>query len=197
MMRHPFFSIITPTLQRESLVDLCKSIDAQTFTEWEHIIIADSDVLNEDLAGRIAHRQRKFFVRDFPHAEGHAANKIRNKAWEYATGDYCLYADDDNYYADEDVFEAIHNILLWKGVPLVAFFPILRLGSIFMPEGEPRVCHVDTANLVVAREVGQWPDIEEYTSDGIFIEGLVQKYKYAAFPTFNPIVVMPVISGGK
>ena len=78
-MRHPFFSIITPTLQRESLVDLCKSIDAQTFTEWEHIIIADSDVLNEDLAGRIAHRQRKFFVRDFPHAEGHAANKIRNK----------------------------------------------------------------------------------------------------------------------
>ena len=197
MMRHPFFSIITPTLQRESLVDLCKSIDAQTFTEWEHIIIADSDVLNEDLAGRIAHRQRKFFVRDFPHADGHAANKIRNKAWEYARGDYCLYADDDNFYADEDVFEAVHNILLWKGVPLVAFFPILRLGSIFMPEGEPRVCHVDTANLVVAREVGQWPDIEEYTSDGIFIESLVQKYKYASFPTFNPIVVMPVISGGK
>lgn len=193
----PFFSIITPTLQRESLVKLCESIDAQTYTEWEHIIIADSESFDTDLLDRVKHPRRNYIVRDFPHPEGHAPNKIRHRAWELASGDYCLYADDDNYYADDDVFEAIHNILLWKGVPLVAFFPILRLGNIFMPEGEPRRCHVDTANLVVAREIGQWPDIEDYTSDGIFIEGLVQKYKYAAFPTFNPIVVMPVISGGK
>lgn len=197
MMPHPFFSIITPTLQRESLVQLCESIDSQIFTDWEHIIMADSESLDIALAERVKHPRRNYIVRDFPHASGHAANKIRNRAWELASGDYCLYADDDNYYADEEVFEAVRNILLYKGLPLVTFFPILRLGSIFMPEGEPSRCHVDTANLVVAREVGQWPDIEEYTSDGIFIEGLVAKHKYASFPNFNPIVVMPVISGGK
>jgi hypothetical protein len=105
--------------------------------------------------------------------------------------------DDDNFLADDDVLESIRKVLLWKRLPLVAFFPILRLGSIFMPEGRPRICHVDTANLVVARAVGQWPDIEEYTSDGIFIEELVKKYEYATFPNVNPIVVVPVISGGR
>jgi glycosyltransferase involved in cell wall biosynthesis len=197
-MKRPFFSIITPTLQRDSLVACCESVDAQTLEDgWEHIVVADADSLNADLAEKIRHPNRKFVLRDFPHASGHAANKVRHEAWKMATGDYVYYLDDDNTLADSDVLQAVKYVLLWKGVPLVAFFPIIRLKSIFMPDGDPVRCHVDTANLVVAREVGQWPDIEEYTSDGIFIESLVKQHRYLSFPHFNPIAVMPVISGGK
>jgi len=194
-MSRPFFSIITPTLQRESLLLTCESVNQQTYKDWQHIVVVDCETLDLDLIEKIKHPQRVIAQCPVPHKNG--GNTCRHNGWTLAKGEYVQYLDDDNYLADEEVLEAIHNALLWKGFPLVAFFPILRLGSIFFPDGAPRLCHVDTANLIVAKEVGQWPDIPDYTSDGIFIEHLVHAHPYASFESFNPIIVMPVISGGK
>lgn len=191
------FSIITPTLQRPSLVATCNSINFQSHAKWEHIVIADEEVLNEELAEQVIHPQRLFFPREFERGSGHSANKVRHEAWQYTDGDYLLYLDDDNRMMGYDSLERVAAELEANGRPQVAFFPIYRLGGIFMPQGKPGCCHVDTSNLVVAREIGQWPDIPEYTSDGIFIEALVEKYPYRLFPSVPPIVEMPTISGGK
>lgn len=191
----PFFSIITPTLQRESLLATCESVNRQSFKGWEHIVMVDSENYDEALIASIQHPQRIIEKCGMRHST--LGNTCRHNAWKLATGDYAMYLDDDNILADDTVLEAIRLRLLIKGVPQVAFFPIWRLGGIFMPEGRPRSCHVDTANLVVAREIGQWPDIPEYTSDGIFVEALLEKFPYASFPDFKPIVIMHKISEAK
>ena len=196
MSEAPFFSIITPTIQRQSLVKTCRSVEAQTYESWEHIIIVDCIETDLKLKDMIASPPRRTIMQcTYPHHN--SGNTCRHGAWYEARGRYLLYLDDDNYLTDKHVLEEIRASLLWRKLPKVAFFPILRMGTIFMPEGRPRRCHVDTANLVVAREVGQWPDIPEYTADGIFVEDLVANYPYASIAGANPIVVMPVISGGK
>jgi len=48
----PFFSIITPTIQRESLKECCASVDIQTYPDWEHIVMIDAAKVNESMITR-------------------------------------------------------------------------------------------------------------------------------------------------
>lgn len=191
----PFFSLITPTLQRQSLKITCSTIDGQSFKDWQHIVIVDCEEWDWDLLDQLRHPQRGFMKCDTPHKNG--GNTCRRAAWTVARGRYCHYEDDDNYLADPEALQRIHDTLEAANYPEVAFFPIMRLGGIFFPQGVPRSCHVDTANLVVKREIGQWPDTDAYGSDGVLIEDLVSKYPYSMFPEVAPIVVLPKISFGR
>jgi len=186
---HPIFTIITPTLQRASLVNTCASVNAQTFASWKHIVIVDQDTLNLSLLHTIRHPQRLILLCDRPHKDG--GNTCRHNAWETASGEWVIYLDDDNYLADERILEDIYATI--KDVPYWALFPILRLGQRFYTN-PPQSCHVDTLNVVVRREIAQWPQTDAYGSDGIFIEDLAKKYPYAAFPEFRPIAILPKIS---
>lgn len=109
-----------------------------------------------------------------------------------AEGEYLLYLDDDNFLADDSVLADLNEVLTGD----FAVFPILRHGQVFFSD-PPRCCHADTANIVVRREIGRWPDIPEYTADGIWIDALVKNYKYQSFPGFRPIVIMPKSSEGR
>lgn len=191
----PFFTIITPTLQRDSLAVTCAIVDAQTFTDWHHIVIADCSLIEWNPAPFPHHDRRTFMCCQTHHANG--GNTCRRMAWRLAQGRYVIYLDDDNYFAGEKILQRIHDALERASFPRVAFFPINRLGSRFFPDGVPRMCHVDTSNLVVEREIGQWPDTDAYGSDGVLIEDLVKKHPYTMFPEEEPIVVMPKISYGK
>jgi hypothetical protein len=107
-----------------------------------------------------------------------------------ASGEWQYVLDDDNYLADDRVLEDLSKIRWNLMVPeQFAIFPILRFGSRFFHD-PPGLCMTDTANVLVRREVGRWPDIPEYTADGIWIEKLKAEYNYRAFPEFRPIVVM-------
>lgn len=188
------FSIITPTIQRESLVKCCESVSTQNWIEWEHLIVVDSQDFNGSLFHRIPYDpRRELWKCSIPH--NNFGNTCRHQAWEKTTGDYILYLDDDNWLADPDVLKDI-AAKLSEMVGMWALFPILRHGSRFFHD-PPRCCFVDTANAVVSRKIGRWPDRNEYTLDGIWVEELVSKYPYQAFPDFRPIVVMPKSSEGK
>lgn len=191
----PFITIITPTLQRASLKLTCSSIDGQSFTDWSHIVIADCPI-TEWNTDSYPHDDRRGFMCCMEH-HGNGGNSCRRLAWTLAQGKYVFYLDDDNYLADPDALQRIHDTLQHNNFPQVAFFPIIRLGGRFFPEGVPRMCHVDTANLVVAREIGQWPETDAYGSDGVLIEDLVSKHPYAMFGEVAPIAVLPKISFGK
>ena len=120
-------------------------------------------------------------------------------AWEY-TGDcdYLIHLDDDNYLADERILEDIAVALTTSGLPDWACFPINRFGYHFF-NAEPRSCHADTANIVVKREYGRWPDRPEYTADGFWMEGIRDHQPpltFAAFPEFRPIIVLPIQGKG-
>lgn len=189
----PYFSVITPTLDRQSLEVTMRSVEKQSFREWEHIISHDRESRGaatyfEANWARI-HIECGVRHNDF-------GNTCRHNAWKEARGKFCIYLDDDNRFADRGAMQRIHDCLVAAGEPSVGILPITRHGERFFHE-PPRLCFFDTANMVVKREIGQWPAGPEYTMDGIFIEKLVAECGYTAFPDCVPIISVPVSSEGK
>ncbi len=188
------FSIITPTIQRESLVRCCESVLHQTFSDWEMLVQVDAERIDESLFARIP-PTRKIWVMECGVHHNNFGNTCRHMAWERITGDWVIYLDCDNFLVDDRILEDITQLLAdvkeqW------ALFPIRRHGSYFFND-PPGNCQTDTANMVIRREVAQWPDGPEYTMDGLFCEQLKAKYPYAAFPNFRPIVIMEESRQGK
>jgi hypothetical protein len=123
-------------------------------------------------------------------------NSCRHLAYSRATGRFLIYLDDDNYFADRTALERVFGSLKGAHFPDWAVFPIDRFGQRFFSD-DPRCCHVDTANMVIRREIAQWPNREEYTLDGIFCEELKFNYPYTAFPEISPIIAVPVMGKGE
>jgi glycosyltransferase involved in cell wall biosynthesis len=191
-----FFSIITPSLLRQSLIRTCESVSSQTCDSWEHFVICDVEALDQELLKQIEHPQRTIIQCPHPHRDG--GNTCRRSAWPLISGEWVFYLDDDNYIADVQVLTDIYAVLSpLPEIVQMGLFPITRLGGRFFAD-PPRSCHVDTMNFVLRREVAEWPDTNCYGSDGYLIDGLMAaQVKYAAFPDHRPIAILPKISYGK
>ena len=186
------FSIVTPTLQRQSLIRCCQSVDLQTFRDYEHIVWIDSEEINCELFKSIQDDKR--FIYSSKRKHGNFGNHARNCAWRAAKGEYVIWLDDDNFLGHPKALQDIHDSLMSENWPEWALFPIYRHGSYFLLE-PPGMCMTDSANMVVKWEIGEWPDIEAREADGILAERL-KHYPYASFPSVLPIVVMEVSSNG-
>jgi glycosyltransferase involved in cell wall biosynthesis len=186
------FSILTPTLQRDSLWRCCVSVDNQTFTDWQHIIIVDGGPLDANLLNSVTHPHR--MVLGLPLRYFNFGNTPRHIGWRLAKGDYCLYLDDDNYFTHDDALQEISQHL--ESHPEWAVFPILRFGQRFF-SSDPRNCHVDSANMVIRRDIAQWPNRDDYTADGILADELKTQYPVSAFPNVKPIITVPIQSKGE
>jgi glycosyltransferase involved in cell wall biosynthesis len=185
------FSIITPTLQRDSLLKTCESIDRQTSKAWEHIVVVDGEDVDREFMAKVAHPQRRLM---FTSATRNYGNHQRWFGWMFASGEWLWHLDDDNWASDSHILADLAEVL--EEVEYWAIFPIKRHGVRFFHD-PPGLCMTDTANVVVRREIGRWPDGPEYTMDGIWVEALKAKYPYKAFPDFPPIIVMPKSSEGR
>jgi hypothetical protein len=190
------FAVITPTLQRDSLVECCKSLERQTYSNWFHIVANDLAQPDMQHYNRLAHPQRRLLCCAEHH--GCAGNYCRHNAWEFTQGfDYLCWLDDDNRMERADALADIAKALEDAGRPDWAIFPIMRYGQIFFND-PPGLCMSDSANLVVKREIGQWPAMDDYCADGHKIEQLKRDYPaYKAFPNIAPIINVPVSSQGR
>lgn len=191
MSSAPFISIITPTVQRDSLVDTCESVDCQTFRSYEHIVIDDS-AADRGVLAKLSREQRMFAMCLKPHRNG--GNTCRHVAWLKARGTWVYHLDDDNALYSRTTLEEIANCIRdmeekW------ALFPIFRLAERFFFD-PPKPCYFDTGNAVVRREIARWPNIDGYASDAVWLEGLM-KYTYRSFPKSKPIMIMDEISQGR
>ncbi len=189
------FTIITPTIQRQSLIKCCRSVEAQTLkNQWQHVIAVDSDKYDDELMEQLQHPQREIFL--CGQRFGHYGNHPRWMAWEKATGDYLIYLDCDNYLAHDKALEDIANSLESANYPQWAIFPIWRHSGLFFCD-PPGLCMTDTLNLVVKREIGRWLDIEAREADGHLVEALKAKYPHVMFPNVSIIGVMERSSNGE
>jgi hypothetical protein len=188
-MNTPFFSIITASIQRPSLVDCCRSVNEQSFTSWEHVVMRDVSLVDTSLAESVSHPQRRLYICG-PY--NNFGNSPRNRAWSLTSGRFQIFLDDDNYFAHEHALGEIVEALTHANVPDLACFPILRFGQVLF-DPNPRTCHVDTANMVFKRELGPWPDINDYTADGIWVDVLRSNpaVRLEVFPDVQPTVVVP------
>lgn len=189
------FTIITPTIQRVSLLACCESVNAQTYPHWRHVVMVDRDIPDVNLLESIAHEQRLILHCDTEHRN--YGNTCRHNAWEHATKDsYLIGLDDDNLLLDSTTLGEIAYWLKMGDYPAWAIFPIFRHGQIFFND-PPGLCRTDTLNVVVRWEVGRWPDMPDYTADGHWVEALKANHRYAAFPNARPIGLMEKSSEGK
>jgi Glycosyl transferase family 2 len=160
---------------------------------WQHIVVVDGGPLSPDLLNSILHPRRQIIC--LSKRCGNFGNTPRHIGWRLATEDYCIYLDDDNYFTRPDALVDIARSLD-ESRPDWAVFPILRFDQRFFSD-DPRCCHVDTANMVIRREIAQWPNRDEYTLDGIFCDELKERYSYTAFPEIAPIIAVPIMGMGE
>ena len=122
-MSNPEVSVIIPTFNRAHLViETLNSIKAQTFTNWECLIIDDgsTDTSEEVILTYCKHDPRfKFYKRDSSHLKG--PNGCRNQGLELSKSPYLAFCDDDDFWVPEklekqlDVFEKHSEIALVTG----------------------------------------------------------------------------------
>jgi glycosyltransferase involved in cell wall biosynthesis len=187
------YTIVTPTICRRSLPRLCESIDGQTQSDWEHLVVIDMprDNMTADQREIIKSIPRKA-NRSYSHCERKHKNyghTCRHQIWEHAKGDYIFYVDDDDYLADKDVLRTLDSVTEpW------AVFPILRRGQTFF-NLPPGYCRTGTGMFIHKRATGRWPDVDLYEADGAFVEELKQRHPYQVLDS-RPLVVQPTSSWG-
>lgn len=92
----PKISIIVPVYNVEKYLSCClDSIKAQTFTDWECILVDDG---SSDNSGKIcdeyANNDNRFVV---IHQKNAGASAARNKGLDIAKGEYILFVDSDDW----------------------------------------------------------------------------------------------------
>jgi hypothetical protein len=170
------FTIITPTLLRPTLIKACESITAQSYVNWEHLVVVDkpgADIdkyLSENPT--LAHPNRKWFVCSTHHHN--VGNTCRSSMFDklsYDT-DYVLYLDDDNFYLGE-ALQHLNSAL--QSLPNWGVFPMMRFGEIFFndPPGKNRT---DTNQFFhrprIDGQAIRYLNRNEYCTDGLMVDWL-------------------------
>lgn len=171
------FTVITPTILRPSLVDTCVSIQSQRYDGWQHIVVVDlpaDKILPEqqELIGSIQHRNRLICYCETAHRN--FGNTCKNRGFQYVSGDYLLYLDDDDVYLGE-VFETLNQQLsdqVW-GV-----FPIERFGVVFF-NLPPRKCYTASCQFFY-KPLYPFPESNDYCADGDLVDLLRERHPYLA-----------------
>lgn len=110
-MATPFFSIITPSYNRAAFLPATiKSVLAQTFHDWELILVDDGSTDNtRELIQELNHPQIKYVYQS--NSERSVA---RNNGIGHSTGQYICFLDSDDYYLS-DHLEKLHKAIEVSG----------------------------------------------------------------------------------
>ena len=98
-MSNPVFSVIVPAHNAENHIRrLLDSIAAQTFTDYELIVVCDNCTDSTEQIAQLygARTERVSFGRD---------GLARDRGIELARGSWILFADDDDWFMHENVFQ--------------------------------------------------------------------------------------------
>ena len=106
-LMNPYFSIIIPAFNRAHLIS--KAIDsviAQTFEDWELIIVDDGSTDNtKDLICNYQEKDSRINYIFQKNAERSAA---RNNGIANAKGEYICFLDSDDYWCDKQKLQMQH-----------------------------------------------------------------------------------------
>jgi hypothetical protein len=169
------FTIITPTILRPSLIDTCKSIDAQRYDQWQHLVVIDLPVYSllpeqTRLIEQIKHPNRQIYNCAVTH--GNYGNTCRSEMFALVRGDYLLYIDDDDVYLGEalQILNGEISDEVW-GV-----FPVERFGEHFL--NLPPRTNFTSGIQFFCKPLYPWPNNNVYTADGELIDFLREKHSY-------------------
>lgn len=123
----PKISVIVPVYNVEKYLSFClDSIKAQTFINWECILVDDG---SSDSSGKICDEyvnlDNRFVV---VHQKNSGASIARNAGLNYATGDWITFVDSDDWI-DKDTFEKVLHIVNFYDIDMVQWGIILELSD--------------------------------------------------------------------
>ncbi|WP_026459327.1 glycosyltransferase family 2 protein [Schaalia vaccimaxillae] len=114
----PFISIIIPVYNAEKYLRFClSSIEEQTFTDWEVILVDDG---SSDSSPRICdeYSDRDARFRTF-HQLNSGTSAARNTALRACTGVYVTFMDNDDWWLDSTCLERVASCLSDRPVDLL------------------------------------------------------------------------------
>lgn len=114
------FSIVIPVYQTKEYLDECvQSVLAQTFTDFEIILVDDG---SPDCCGAMcdAWAEQESRVRVIHQANG-GLSAARNTGIRCAAGDYVMFLDSDDWWADASVLQKIAAHLDRTGADVLSF----------------------------------------------------------------------------
>lgn len=114
----PLFSIVMPTYNRALTIGRAiESVIAQTFTDWELIVVDDGSVDDtKAVVAQYGDERIRYIYQE--NAERSAA---RNNGINNAQGDYICFIDSDDYYFDNHLF-AFYSFLKEHNFPTALVF---------------------------------------------------------------------------
>lgn len=93
---HPFFSILIPAYKAQYLAECIDSILAQTYSNFELVIVNDASPQNlDEIVGRYHDDRIRYFKNDMNCGALHVVDNW-NKCLSYAKGDYVICMGDDD-----------------------------------------------------------------------------------------------------
>lgn len=188
------YTLITPTLIRDTLPRLCKSIDSQTNGDWEHIVVIDCPLTEHKkiILDQIPPNPKRQFITCTKEHAKDFGNAARRQAFDIAQGEYILDIDDDDFYADDKVFETLTRVTkTW------AVFPVLAYGVRCHPK-KPGLGLTGSAMFMYRRDTGmKFPDNLSYSADGELVEQLKAKYEYEQLDDCRELVIYPQGNRGR
>lgn len=100
----PRVSIIIPTYNRIHMLERSiESVFAQSYTDWELIIIDDASTdETQERMSRLAERERAVKYMRIPKIEGKGISEYLNIGLRKARGEYIARIDDDDYWCHKD-----------------------------------------------------------------------------------------------
>lgn len=123
LQQNPFISVIIPTLNRyEYLKDVFTDLEHQTYTNFEVIVVDQTDNFNEEI-----YKNRNLKLTYWFQPEK-ALWKARNDAVKYSKADYVLLYDDDSR-VDNDWIEQHIKVLDFFNADLSSGVSISKIGD--------------------------------------------------------------------
>lgn len=112
------FSIIVPIYNTEKYLDKCiQSVLGQTLLDYELLLVDDCST---DSSLKIAYKYRSDRVMVLENSSNFGLSKTRNKGIEYASGDYIVFLDSDDYI-DKNALYALNEIICENDFPDVIY----------------------------------------------------------------------------
>ncbi|MBO4583241.1 MAG: glycosyltransferase [Alphaproteobacteria bacterium] len=115
----PKISIIIPMYNVEKYLRRClDSVQNQTFSDWQAICVDDGSPDNSGkIAEEYAARDNRFVV---VHKENGGLSDARNAGMPYATGEYVMFLDSDDFIHPQTM-EIAYNVALRNKADIVAY----------------------------------------------------------------------------
>lgn len=106
---HPFFTLITSTLNAKSTISRCvESVKSQSFKSYEHIVV---DGASTDGTVEYLKSQSEYFYLIISEPD-RGVYDAWNKALEYRRGQWVLFLGADDVLADNEVLKDVHNFIV-------------------------------------------------------------------------------------